>query len=131
MTITNGSVEGGTGDLIADVTTGDLHWTGVDGARYWYDDTALFWRTTYKAMTYQVTVTPATATAGGKYLMFDDDFQHSVAGATLEYLAGGVFKMFPALGLAPIAETDEQDFRVKTPGGKIQGRISKFIMRIV
>ena len=132
MSITNGSIEGGTGDLIADATTGDLHWTGNDDAPYWLDDTALYWRTTYLEMTYQVTVTPTTGWAGDQFLLTQGDLTVVAISFVLEYKvasSGAAFKPWQGT-LSPIDEADEYVFRLVTAAGKTQGRVSRFEMLI-
>ena len=130
--ITNGSIEGGTGDLIADQTTGDLHWTARPTAPYWLDDTALFWRSTYKEMKYEVNVTPDTGWAGDQFLLLETDLTVIAISFELGYKvgsSGAAFKTWPGT-LSPIDEADDYTFRLTTAPGKVQGRVTRFEMRI-
>ena len=129
MSITGGSIEGGTGDLIADATTGNLFWTGNDSAPFWLDDAELFWRDSYKEMVYQVTVNPISGHAGDQYLLLETDLTVAAISWLFEYQGGGVFKPWPGT-LGPIDDSVDYVFRLTTAPGKVQGRVSRFEMRI-
>ena len=62
-TITNGTVNGGTGDLEAD-DSGTLFWAVNDASPLWTGDNKLFWTDTFLQMTYDTTFTPEASITG-------------------------------------------------------------------
>lgn len=124
-TITNGTVNGGTGNLEADqVPTG--FWSS-DTARFWSTTPALtlFWGGTYKQLTYDFTwTTPATAT--GTALIFN--ITVIASGWNLYYRVGGSgdYLLWPG-SLPGIIALQQYDFRLVTEASATQGVVSQLL----
>lgn len=140
-TIGAGSVEGGSGDLIADADASPAMWTN-DAAAFWTTDSDAMWATTtYKAMSYIDGITVAAADAGSQLTVkrtitcgsYDIDYRRNGAGPMWSGDANAFWTndADPMWGTeawqtwpgAIAAEALPYDFRVTTSAGVTQGRI--------
>lgn len=140
-TISAGTVEGGTGDLIADADASPAMWSN-DAAAFWSTDSDPMWAsTTYQAMSYIDGITVAAADAGAQ-LSVNRDI--TCGSYTIDYRRDGTAAMWSA-DASPFwtgdsdpmwateswqawpgaisAEAVSYEFRVSTSAGVTRGRV--------
>ncbi len=142
-TITNGSVDGGSGDLIADIS-GSLIWNSDDTADMWLSVAEPMWITvSYEEMLFEITLTSTNA-ENVKMLISEmmvgdiTQIEYRRQGpqamwleqsANLIWNAAGTTLMWDIPDYQPwpgeiTSKYEPYDFRFKTGFGKVQGRIS-------
>lgn len=147
-TITAGSVDGGSGDLAADVDSSPAAWTD-DLAAAWTTDSDPAWdASTYQAMRYEDRVEVAAADAGARITVTQDITAGSYA---IDYRRDGAAAAWtddldpawtddadPAWDAEDwqtwpgsiVAEAIPYEFRVTTSAGAVQGRIVALQIRL-
>lgn len=119
-TKTNGTVEGGSGDLVAD-TDSDGFWTNDTSSFWMSNDAALFWTDVYLEMTYVDSWMPGVsgilritaAVAGNAW--------------SLEYREQGSSTWLSWPGFVNADDATTYEIRVTTAAGNVQGRISALL----
>ena len=149
-TKTDCSVNGGTGYLEADVDVSPPGWT-ADEDNGWSDDNALGWdTTTYKAMSYQFTLSPTLAVEGAtisivRTITGSFSVYYRVFGSTLGWnsddsVAGWTSDSDPGWddptswiswpGSVPAENSVEYEFRFDVLGGAVQGSVSELTVQV-
>lgn len=124
-TIVAGTVEGGSGDLVAD-TEATYFWGPPEGL-FWGDAGDLFWGDSFQAMEYIDEWTPpGTAIPGRLFLVLD--VQASAWAVYYREQGSTTWIRWPGFIDAEASTTYE--FRVTTDGGHTRGRIIEFAAQI-
>ena len=145
-TKTNATVNGGTGDLEADVEATPLMWGPDDQVLAWANDNALMWGTvTYKPMVYEFTVSPTAGQAGSLLTL---DATYLGASVVIEYRHVGGVLMWDSDDSVPMWSSEDStlmwdvpaftawpgsvtvlneryEFRISISGGVTRGAISE------
>ncbi len=123
-TKTDCTVEGGSGDLVADAE-GTLFWP-ADDQPFWPGDAEPFWDQGYKGLTYEDSYTPPAASVPNRMTIA---ITVTGDGWSIEYREQGGANWLPWPGEI-IAQNVTYEFRVTTQPGNTEGRISEFVVQI-
>lgn len=122
---TNATVEGGSGDLIADEEP-DNFW-GDDAQTFWKADGTTFWDQGFRAMTYSESWTPPGASVPNRMTIAATVTGNSWA---LKYRENGATNWLTWPGSIIAEASTTYDFQVTTMAGNIEGRISQLEAQI-
>lgn len=119
-TKTDCTVEGGSGDLIAD-TEADLFWAS-HSPLFWVPGATLFWGSAFKAMVYEDEWTPpGTAIPGRLFLQVS-----AVGSWKVYYREQGSTPWIRWPGFIDAEASTTYEFRLEIDGGSTRGRVTEF-----
>lgn len=125
-TKTNSTVEGGTGDLVADFTVNEF-WAGPSGALFWGDPAEEFWGNSYSSMAYEDEWEPPSIALPGR-LYLDIAIQGSNWSVYYREQGATAWTRWPGW-IDPVVGVVYQ-FRIEIDGGQTRGRITAFAAQI-
>lgn len=125
-TKTNCTVEGGSGDLIADFEV-DEFWAGPPAGLFWGAPGDPFWGDSYKAMEYEDEWEPPPGALPGR-LFLDLDVQGSSWSVFYREQGDATWLRWP--GWIDAATGVTYEFRITIDGGQVRGRVLAFAAQI-
>jgi hypothetical protein len=125
-TKTNCTVEGGSGDLIADYLV-DVFWAGPPGGLFWGAGAQLFWGDSFEALEYVDEWTPPSAALPGRLFL---DLNITGSNWAVYYREQGATTWLRWPGFIDAVDGITYEFRITIDGGQIRGRVLAFAAQI-